>query len=81
MGDKTAQDKTLQLLEKIVRRLNVLTGLSLQPPGQELGTRREQYGFLSSLGLGPTDIAEIYGVSNKTVSSELSKFRKQKSKK
>jgi len=81
MSDKAAEDQTVELLEKIVRQLNVLIGLLLQPPGEELGTRRQQYDFLYTLGLGPTEIAEIYGVSHKTVSSEVAQFRKQKSKK
>ena len=81
MSDKGAQDETLKLLQRIVRQLNVLLGVLLQSAGEELGTRRKQYGFLSDLGLGPGEIADIYGVSPKTVSSEVSKFRKEKGKK
>lgn len=66
-----------ETLEKILQRLNILISLELNP-FYEKATDRDKIDRLDSLGLKPSEIGEILGVSNDKVSKQLYAIRSKK---
>lgn len=65
----------------IVNKLDLITRLLALNMVRDLKSQKEKILALSSLGVGPTDIAEFLGTTVNTANVVLSKARKVKKKK
>ena len=71
-----------KLLEKINRNLEIVVGLLLRGlPESEKFQLRERILLLNNMGIRPTDIATVLGISKNHVNVELSQHRNPKKKK